>query len=130
PFSAPPFTASSAGIMRISPALGLSAAQACFPGRRAGMIDRNQSPALVNALKQGLHVRNRAGPYAKIHEFSRAIQIGVSFEGCDLSAGNQQQAVKVRLQLAKRVKVGDGVVIGDRYKVEPPGTSSFERKEH
>ncbi len=83
------------------------------------MIDRDHPTEAGDIRQQRVPIRHSGAAHAKVGRGDGAKEIRMSFKGRDLAPRNQQQVVVVGLQLANRIRVRDGVVIGDRDEIEP-----------
>src|SRR5271155_6048587 len=79
---------------------------------RVGMVDGEDGVHLLGLLEECLHGRDCC-PNAEVDEVCRAEEVCVSPEGCDFPAGDEEKLIEVWLQLAERVVVRIGVVVGD-----------------
>src|SRR5208282_2742261 len=95
-----------------------SAAQADFAARSQGVIDRGDCAHACGAFEQCVHIRNCAAIETEVDVIGAAEKVDVALKGRDFAAGNQEQLVEVRLQLAHRIVLRTGIVIGNGDEVE------------
>ena len=93
------------------------------------MIDRGDGADARCAAEQRVHVGNGFAVEAEVDEIGAAEKIDVALKGGDFAAGNQQQLVEVRLQLAHGVVLRGGVVIGDGDEVEAAARGGVDGEE-
>src|SRR5208337_5654890 len=85
------------------------------------------------ALQQRVHIGNGFAPRMRIDtevdEIRAAEEVDVALKGGDFAAGDQEHLVEVRLQLAHRVILRAGIVVGNGDEVETAARGGIHSKE-
>ena len=116
----PPLITSTAENRSMSSPAGGSQRQPmqAFPSGRFGMADGCNAALRFDLFEHSVQIPF-AGSYAEVDELGYAKDVEVAIEGGHLAPGDQQHAVEVRLQLAHRIVLRSGVVVGDGDEVQP-----------
>ena len=94
------------------------AAHAHLAAGRLGVAYGSDAALRLDVAQHAVQIEAARG-HAPIDELGYAKDVEVPMEGRHLPSGNQQYAVEVGLQLALRLILGVGVVVGDGDEVQP-----------